>query len=393
MAKAFTSAGIFGGYPASTAYVHNLGQSDLIERAARGESYPTGDGSYDDPALFELEGTRTYKQDALRTLEPARQGDLFLMTYKGGGGVGDPLLRPVESVEADVADGHLLPEYAEKVYAVSDRPARLAQRLDRAVPASEWWQAQRERVLAADLIAPVVGMLAESMRLSPRFAAEYRGFWDLPEDFEFDVVTPTVAAAASEPGKVSPAESVARYLDGSDVFTAEQDRSDVTSGTPVTTDVLGDMLDGRLSRRAVKEIQSGFKDAGRFDQWIAVLQARVGWGDAIVLPLGEGLNVVKRAADGEYVIRTDAGADLCRWHENWKMHSVVLIRDTEEAMREVYPQMGHSDPEWMELREFHCPVSGALLEVEAVPPGYPVVHDFLPDIPGFYSGWLNRELP
>jgi acetone carboxylase gamma subunit len=75
------------------------------------------------------------------------------------------------------------------------------------------------------------------------------------------------------------------------------------------------------------------------------------------------------------------------------MHSVVLIRDTEQAMREVYPQMGHSDPEWMELREFHCPVSGALLEVEAVPPGYPVVHDFLPDIPGFYSGWLNRELP
>ena len=26
-------------------------------------------------------------------------------------------------------------------------------------------------------------------------------------------------------------------------------------------------------------------------------------------------------------------------------------------------------------------------------PGYPVVHDFLPDIAGFYAGWLGRELP
>jgi acetone carboxylase gamma subunit len=33
------------------------------------------------------------------------------------------------------------------------------------------------------------------------------------------------------------------------------------------------------------------------------------------------------------------------------------------------------------------------LEVEAVPPGYPVLHEFLPDIEGFYRGWLGREVP
>lgn len=32
----------------------------------------------------------------------------------------------------------------------------------------------------------------------------------------------------------------------------------------------------------------------------------------------------------------------------------------------------------MELREFYCPLSGRLLETEAVTPGYPVVHDFRP---------------
>jgi N-methylhydantoinase B/acetone carboxylase alpha subunit len=393
MAKVFTSPGIFGGYPASTSYVHILSEADLIERASRGESYPTGDGSYDEPELFDLSGRRTYKQDALRVLEPARQGDLFLMTYKGGGGVGDPLLRPVESVEADVAEGHLLPEYAETVYAVADRPARMAERLGQTVPAFEWWQGQRDRVLAGDLIAPVAEMLAESMRLSPRFAAEYRGFWDLPEDFEFDVPTPTVAATASRPGKVSPAASAARYLAEAKAFVPDDGDVSAAEGTTVTADVLGDMLDGKLSRRAVKEVQSGFKDTGRFDQWIAVLQARVAWEDPILLPVGEGLNVVRRATDGEYVIRTDAGADLCRWDENWKMYSAVRVRDTGQSMREVYPRMGHADPEWMELREFHCPLSGALLEVEPVPPGYPVVHDFLPDLSGFYEGWLKRKLP
>src|SRR3989440_670515 len=49
--------------------------------------------------------------------------------------------------------------------------------------------------------------------------------------------------------------------------------------------------------------------------------------------------------------------------------------------------MAHCDPEWMELRELYCPKSGRLLEVEAVTSGYPVVHDFLPDIEGFYRGF------
>jgi hypothetical protein len=34
-------------------------------------------------------------------------------------------------------------------------------------------------------------MYAESMRLSERWAAEFREFWDLPADFDFPVATPT----------------------------------------------------------------------------------------------------------------------------------------------------------------------------------------------------------
>jgi acetone carboxylase gamma subunit len=55
--------------------------------------------------------------------------------------------------------------------------------------------------------------------------------------------------------------------------------------------------------------------------------------------------------------------------------------------------MAHCDPEWEELREYFCPSCARQLEVEAVAHGYPVVHEFLPDLEGFYSAWLGRELP
>ena len=43
-----------------------------------------------------------------------------------------------------------------------------------------------------EMIEPVKRMYAESIRLSERWATEFREFWDLPEDFDFDVPTPTV---------------------------------------------------------------------------------------------------------------------------------------------------------------------------------------------------------
>jgi len=229
------------------------------------------------------------------------------------------------------------------------------------------------------------------MKLSPRWAAEFRGFWDLPEVFTFDAPTPTLAAELrARPGKITPQQSAAEFLAASEV---ERIEPPALAGRPLEPETLAALYDERLSRREVKEIQSGYKDPDRFEKWIALLQQRVDWDDPIVLPIGEGLNVVRRRDDGEVVIRSDAGHDFCRFEENWKAHAPVFVRDTDELLREIYPRMGHCDPEWMELREFYCPRSGRMLETEAVTPGYPVVHDFLPDIEGFYRGWLGREVP
>ena len=49
-------------------------------------------------------------------------------------------------------------------------------------------------------------------------------------------------------------------------------------------------------------------------------------------------------------------------------------------------------PQWMEIREFICPACGTLHEVEACAPGYPIVHDFEPDLEGFYRDWLKQPL-
>jgi len=50
-------------------------------------------------------------------------------------------------------------------------------------------------VLAGDFIEPVRRMYAESLRLSQRWAREFREFWDLPEGFDYDIETPEVDVA------------------------------------------------------------------------------------------------------------------------------------------------------------------------------------------------------
>ncbi|MGI8631881.1 MAG: hydantoinase B/oxoprolinase family protein [Solirubrobacterales bacterium] len=388
--RMFTSAGLFGGYPGCAGYVHNIRGADLIERAERGEAYPVTDGRFDDPALMAIEGEREFRADDFTTLQPFEQGDLYMSVMKGAGGLGDPLLRPAEAVKRDVDEGHLLPEYAEKVYAVSDRDAAREERLERAGSVQDWWDGQRQRLLDGELIEPVRVAYAESMKLSGRWAAEFRGFWDLPEDFEVAAPTPNVAVHKAPKGKTTPAESAAAWLEASVVDEIEQPTA---AGKPMEDETLEAMLDERLDRRTVKDIQSGYKDPGRFDVWVRVLQGRVDWDDPIVLPVGEGLNIVRRSGDGELVIRCDCGHDFCAHDENWKMSAALIVRDDIASLREIYPANAHCDPEWMELREFICPGCARLLETEAVIPGYPVVHEFLPDVEGFYRGWLGRELP
>jgi acetone carboxylase, gamma subunit len=157
-------------------------------------------------------------------------------------------------------------------------------------------------------------------------------------------------------------------------------------------ETLRDLVDEKLPRAHVRAIQSGYKDADRFDKYVAILQERVGWDDTIVLPFGEHLYVVSKGS-GSYRIKCDCGHEFCDYRENWKLEALINVRETVEELREIYPDKMHGDPRWNVLREYFCPGCKTLLEVEAVPPGYPPVHDFVPDLEGFYNDWLGRPLP
>ena len=200
--RMFIQSGLWGGYPAAPAYRHNVHGADLLELVERREPYPL---SEPDPANSDLEikisGEHRFDLETTTLPELMRHGDLYLCIFRGASGLGDPLERPYESVMADIDGDYLLSGYAERVYGVvpgdADATERAreelrAKRAREAVPVREWMKQERERIVAGDMIEPVKRMYAESIRLSERWASEFRAFWDLEDDFDFPVDTPEV---------------------------------------------------------------------------------------------------------------------------------------------------------------------------------------------------------
>jgi acetone carboxylase gamma subunit len=121
---------------------------------------------------------------------------------------------------------------------------------------------------------------------------------------------------------------------------------------------------------------------------VKVLQSKVPWSEKILLPYGLHLYIVEKN-DKSRVVKCDCGHEFGDYRENWKLGANIFIRDTKEKMTEIYPAMLAADTAWMELREYYCPKCFTLLDVEAVPPGYPIISNFEPDIDAFYESWLK----
>jgi acetone carboxylase, gamma subunit len=151
---------------------------------------------------------------------------------------------------------------------------------------------------------------------------------------------------------------------------------------------IADLVDGTLPWKQVKDMMSSYKDPDRFIKYLEVLQERVPWGDRILLSLGPHLFIVKKE-DGRVVTKSRSGFEFGDYRKNWKLQARIFVRKTKEQYREIYTEMTHADPQWMELREFYDPLDGTLLDIETVPPGYPLVHSFEPDLDTFYTQWLG----
>jgi len=143
-------------------------------------------------------------------------------------------------------------------------------------------------------------------------------------------------------------------------------------------EVIQDLMDAKLPWEEVKKIMSSPKDENRLDQFIAIQQERMPWKDEIVLPIGIHLFIVKNKKGK--VVKCSCGHEFGDYRKNWKEEAIIYVRDTEEKLDEIFPGPTKCDSDWMVLREFYCPGCGKMLDVEAVPPGYPLIFNFEPEL-------------
>ena len=153
------------------------------------------------------------------------------------------------------------------------------------------------------------------------------------------------------------------------------------------------LVEGKLDWDTTLRMLQMPKDQDRFRLYLEVLQAKVPWDDKIVLPLGPHLYIAQAKQTKRWVTKCECGHELGDYRENWKLNAVVFVRDTEEAMSQVYPKLMAPDTQWQVYREFYCPSCGIMHDVEAPTPWYPVIHDFEPNIESFYEDWVNLPLP
>lgn len=146
--------------------------------------------------------------------------------------------------------------------------------------------------------------------------------------------------------------------------------------------ILKDLINGRLDSETIREMQTQPKDEDRFEKMLEVEQERVPWEEKILLPLQEHLYVVQKE-DGSRIIKGSCGYEFGVYTENWKLNALVNERSANDG--EIHRGPRQADPEWCVLREFYCPGCGVQLEVEAVPHGYPMIMNVLPDLDGFYA--------
>ena len=198
--------GMMGGYPSATGYRFEGHNTGIKERIAFGDTLPLGGDL--NPAAAEYEQHINVRADVKRdkqcmTTEACYEDyDLYLNYLRGGPGFGDPLDREIEAIARDLNNNFLLPEYATKVHGAvieqddkgvwsvdakktaAYRAELRKARLDRALPTREWMKKERDRILIGRASTAVKHMFATSFELSPKFLAEFKKFWNLPEGWD-----------------------------------------------------------------------------------------------------------------------------------------------------------------------------------------------------------------
>jgi hypothetical protein len=174
----------------------------MFQLIRQGKPYPTRDGTPDNSEVKELvKGKFEYDKIATTLPEIFENGDLYLNYMRGGPGLGDPLEREPQKVVEDVNEGFVSAKFAKSIYGVvidcvngtwvadSEKTKLLrkdakTERGKKAVPVSEWWKKERQKVLDKSIPSLSLDMLKSSMKLSANWEKKFKDFWKLPKNFQ-----------------------------------------------------------------------------------------------------------------------------------------------------------------------------------------------------------------
>lgn len=206
--KVVANHGMFGAYPVwpdRGSYASGTNVKELIE-ARKPLVHERGDPV--EPNLVKNIQARVLETNLVApfvTPEQLHEYDLVIHPVSGAQALGDPIERDPEMVRSDLESGWtrdwvaanvygVLASYDEKAKEWSIDEAASARkreeirqaRKERGVPFQQWWQQEREKILAKENMASaVLDMWRSSMELSPEYGQEMRALWQLPEDFTF----------------------------------------------------------------------------------------------------------------------------------------------------------------------------------------------------------------
>ncbi len=153
------------------------------------------------------------------------------------------------------------------------------------------------------------------------------------------------------------------------------------------------LVEGKLDWDTTMHMLSMPKDQDRFRMYLNTLQSKLPWDDKVILPISLHLYIAQKKNTKQWVTKCSCGHEFGDYRKNWKLEALVYVRDTPEAMQEVYPALMAPDTTWQVYREYYCPECGTMHDVEAPTPWYPVIHEFEPNIEAFYNDWVHLPLP
>jgi len=202
------AGGMHGGYPHATGYRLYAQNTNLKELIENQKPYPLGDP---DPSNGEFE--KMLKAEITRkpycSIYPIslENNDLIHWSLSGGPGYGDPLERKLSSVKKDLDDGIYTEDIVEKVYGViakyDERTRKwkihqeetkerkeeiLSERRNKSMTFEEFWEYERKKITEDRLSEHVKRMYSESLKLSDRWAKEFKEFWKFDDNFKMEEI-------------------------------------------------------------------------------------------------------------------------------------------------------------------------------------------------------------